>query len=111
MHQNKFLYRHTHYQHHRLVAPYAIGALYNYPLEGLLLDIFGGALSFLVSGMTARMGVTHMPYNLVKRPKGGFEARLKKKLVAVLGFICLLFQALASYRNIFLAEVCHRTGR
>jgi len=139
MHQNKFLYRHIHSQHHRLVVPYAIGALYNHPLEGLLLDTLGGAISFLVSGMTARTAViffcfaviktvddhcglwlpgnifhlffqnntayhdihhqlhgtkfnysqpffsiwdrllgTHMPYKLVKRPEGGFEARLKK---------------------------------
>ncbi|ERM94367.1 hypothetical protein AMTRI_Chr04g189700 [Amborella trichopoda] len=136
MHQNKFLYRHIHSQHHRLVVPYAIGALYNHPLEGLLLDTFGGALSYLVSGMTERTAVvffcfavvktvddhcglwlpgnifhlvfqnntayhdihhqlqgtkynysqpffaiwdkllgTHMPYSLVKRPEGGFEAR------------------------------------
>jgi sphinganine C4-monooxygenase len=44
MHQNKFLYRHVHSQHHRLVVPYAIGALYNHPLEGLLLDTLGGAI-------------------------------------------------------------------
>ncbi|KAF7126439.1 hypothetical protein RHSIM_Rhsim11G0089500 [Rhododendron simsii] len=139
MHQNKFLYRHIHSQHHRLVVPYAIGALYNHPLEGLLLDTFGGAISFLVSGMTARTAViffcfaviktvddhcglwlpgnifhlffqnntayhdihhqlqgtkynysqpffpiwdkllgTHMPYRLVKRAEGGFEARVVK---------------------------------
>ncbi|KAF5444507.1 hypothetical protein F2P56_033633 [Juglans regia] len=139
MHQNKFLYRHVHSQHHRLVVPYAIGALYNHPLEGLLLDTLGGALSFLVSGMTARTAViffcfavvktvddhcglwlpgnifhiifqnnsayhdihhqlpglkynysqpffpiwdkllgTYMPYNLVKRPEGGLEARAMK---------------------------------
>ncbi|CAN4122165.1 unnamed protein product [Withania somnifera] len=139
MHQNKFLYRHIHSQHHRLVVPYAIGALYNHPLEGLLLDTFGGALSFLVAGMTARTAViffcfavvktvddhcglwlpgnifhlffqnntayhdihhqlqgtkfnysqpffpiwdkllgTYVPYSLVKRPEGGFEARLMK---------------------------------
>ncbi|VVA33341.1 PREDICTED: sphinganine [Prunus dulcis] len=141
MHQNKFLYRHVHSQHHRLVVPYAIGALYNHPLEGLLLDTFGGAISFLVSGMTARTAViffcfaviktvddhcglwlpgnifhilfqnntayhdihhqlqglkynysqpffplwdklfgTYMPYNLVKRPEGGFEARAVKAM-------------------------------
>ncbi|MFS7982903.1 putative sphingolipid C4-monooxygenase [Helianthus anomalus] len=139
MHVNKFLYRHIHSQHHKLVVPYAIGALYNHPLEGLLLDTVGGAISFLVSGMTARTAViffcfavvktvddhcglwlpgnlfhmffqnntayhdihhqlhglkynfsqpffpiwdkllgTHMPYDLVKRPEGGFEARLSK---------------------------------
>lgn len=139
MHQNLFLYRHIHSQHHRLVVPYAIGALYNHPLEGLLLDTFGGAISFLISGMTARTAViffcfavvktvddhcglwlpgnifhllfqnntayhdihhqlqgtkfnysqpffpiwdkllgTYVPYRLVKRPEGGFEARLIK---------------------------------
>ncbi|KAJ6804637.1 protein SUR2 [Iris pallida] len=139
MHQNKFLYRHIHSQHHRLVVPYAIGALYNHPLEGLLLDTFGGALSFLISGMTARTAVfffcfavmktvddhsglwlpgnifqmffqnntayhdihhqlqgtkfnysqpffstwdkilgTHMPYRLLTRKEGGFEARPMK---------------------------------
>lgn len=139
MHQNKFLYRHIHSQHHRLVVPYAIGALYNHPIEGLLLDTVGGAISFLVSGMTARTAViffcfavvktvddhcglwlpgnifhlffqnntayhdihhqlqglkynysqpffpiwdkilgTHMPFNLVKRAEGGFEARPAK---------------------------------
>ncbi|CAJ1976869.1 unnamed protein product [Sphenostylis stenocarpa] len=140
MHQNKFLYRHVHSQHHRLVVPYAIGTLYNHPIEGLLLDTIGGAISFLVSGMTARTAViffcftvvkavddhcglrlpgnifhlffqnntayhdihhqlqglkynysqpffsiwdkllgTYMPFNLVKRPGGGFEARLAKE--------------------------------
>ncbi|KAK4758416.1 hypothetical protein SAY87_019717 [Trapa incisa] len=139
MHQNKFLYRHIHSQHHKLVVTCAIGALYNHPLEGLLLDTFGGAISFLVSGMTARTAVyffcfavvktvddhcglwlpgnifhmffnnntayhdihhqlqglkynysqpffsiwdkilgTHMPYDLVKRPGGGYEAKLIK---------------------------------
>lgn len=57
MHHNKFLFRHIYSQHHRLVVPYAIGALYNHPLEGLLLDTFGGAISFLISGMTARTAV------------------------------------------------------
>ncbi|XP_027366348.1 very-long-chain aldehyde decarbonylase GL1-9-like [Abrus precatorius] len=139
MHQNKFLYRHIHSQHHRLVVPYAIGALYNHPIEGLLLDTVGGAISFLASGMTARTAVvffcfavmktvddhcglwlpgnifhlffqnntayhdihhqlqglkynysqpffplwdkllgTYMPFNLVRRPEGGFEARPAK---------------------------------
>ncbi|KAJ6837667.1 protein SUR2 [Iris pallida] len=66
MHQNKLLYRHIHSQHHRLVVPYAIGALYNHPLEGLLLDTFGGALSFLISGMTARTSVAFFCFAVMK---------------------------------------------
>ncbi|KAI3807604.1 hypothetical protein L1987_23535 [Smallanthus sonchifolius] len=136
MHTNKFLYRHIHAKHHKLVVPYAVGAFYNNPLEGLL-DTVGGAIAFLISGMTARTAViffcfaviktvddhcglwlpgnlfhiffqnntafhdihhqlpaynfsqpffsiwdkllgTHMPYEIVKRPEGGFEARLSK---------------------------------
>ncbi|XP_039126369.1 very-long-chain aldehyde decarbonylase GL1-9-like [Dioscorea cayenensis subsp. rotundata] len=66
MHQNKFLYRHIHSQHHRLVVPYAIGALYNHPLEGLLLDTFGGAISFLLAGMTARTAVYFFSFAVIK---------------------------------------------
>ncbi|KAM1030355.1 hypothetical protein EV1_033873 [Malus domestica] len=102
MHQNKFLYRHVHSQHHRLVVPYAIGALYNHLLEGLLLDTFRRALSFLnnttyhdihhqLQGLKYnysqpffpiwdKLFGTYMPYNLVKRPKRGFEARAMKAM-------------------------------
>eukprot|EP01018_Ginkgo_biloba_P037789 Gb_31807 [translate_table: standard] len=66
MHQNKFLYRHVHSQHHKLVVPYAIGALYNHPLEGLLLDTVGGAISYLVSGMTARTAVLFFSFAIIK---------------------------------------------
>ncbi|GLJ50507.1 hypothetical protein SUGI_1076160 [Cryptomeria japonica] len=66
MHHNKFLYRHVHSQHHKLVVPYAIGALYNHPLEGLLLDTLGGAISYLVSGMTARTAVLFFSFAVVK---------------------------------------------
>ncbi|WOL03791.1 sphinganine C4-monooxygenase 1-like [Canna indica] len=66
MHQNKFLYRHIHSQHHRLVVPYALGALYNHPVEGLLLDTLGGAISFLVSGMTPRTSVFFFCFAVIK---------------------------------------------
>lgn len=66
MHQNKFLYRHIHSQHHRLIVPYAVGALYNHPLEGFLLDTLGGAISFLISGMTPRTSVFFFCFAVMK---------------------------------------------
>ncbi|KAJ4960263.1 hypothetical protein NE237_020173 [Protea cynaroides] len=66
MHHNKFLYRHIHSQHHRLVVPYAFGALYNHPLEGLMLDTIGGALSFLLSGMLPRASIFFFSFATIK---------------------------------------------
>ncbi|XP_037424826.1 sphinganine C4-monooxygenase 2-like [Triticum dicoccoides] len=56
MHRNKFMYRHVHSWHHRLVLPYAFGVQYNHPVEGLL-DTVGGALAFLASGMSSRVSI------------------------------------------------------
>ncbi|KAL6566470.1 Arf guanine nucleotide exchange factor sbh1 [Orobanche gracilis] len=66
MHHNKFLYRHIHSQHHRLIVPYAFGALYNHPIEGLLLDTVGGALSFLISGMSPRSSIFFFSFATLK---------------------------------------------
>ncbi|KAF3338069.1 sphinganine C(4)-monooxygenase 1-like protein [Carex littledalei] len=66
LHTNTYLYRHIHSYHHCLVVPCAIGALYNHPLEGLLVDTLGGAISFLVSGMTARTSVYFFCLSVMK---------------------------------------------
>ncbi|KAK8686804.1 hypothetical protein V6N13_125821 [Hibiscus sabdariffa] len=52
LHQNKFLYKHLHSKHHRLVVSYPFGAIYSHPVEGLLFDIIGGTLAIFVSGMS-----------------------------------------------------------
>lgn len=66
MHTNKFLYKHIHSKHHTLVVPYSFGALYNHPLEGLILDTIGGALSFLLSGMTPRTSIFFFSFATIK---------------------------------------------
>ncbi|KAI3467358.1 hypothetical protein Pfo_024021 [Paulownia fortunei] len=66
MHHNKFLYRHIHSQHHRLIVPYSFGALYNHPLEGVLLDTVGGALAFLASGMSPRASIFFFSFATLK---------------------------------------------
>lgn len=57
MHVNKFMYKHVHSWHHRLVVPYSFGAQYTHPIEGFLLDTMGGVMGFLLSGMSARTSI------------------------------------------------------
>ncbi|KAF3450403.1 hypothetical protein FNV43_RR06484 [Rhamnella rubrinervis] len=66
LHHNKFLYKHIHSHHHRLVVPHTFGALYNHPLEGLLIDTIGGALSFLLSGMSRRVSIFFFSFATIK---------------------------------------------
>ncbi|XP_065001554.1 sphinganine C4-monooxygenase 1-like isoform X2 [Musa acuminata AAA Group] len=66
MHRNRFLYRHIHSWHHRLVVPYSFGSQYNHPVEGLLLDTCGGALAFVVSGMSPRTSIFFFSFSAIK---------------------------------------------
>lgn len=65
-HESRFLYRHFHSHHHRLYVPYSFGALYNHPLEGLLLDSAGGAISHALALMTVRQGILLFTFSTFK---------------------------------------------
>ena len=54
MHTNRWLYKQFHSVHHRLYVPYAFGALYNHPLEGLVLDTVGTGIAEFLACMTTR---------------------------------------------------------
>jgi len=66
MHEVRFLYRLLHSHHHRLYVPYAFGALYNHPLEGMLLDTLGAEMARLCSGMTLRQTVVFFTLSTFK---------------------------------------------
>ncbi|CAI6336531.1 unnamed protein product [Periconia digitata] len=66
MHLNKWLYVTLHSRHHRLYVPYAYGALYNHPAEGLILDTLGAGVSSLVMGMTPRQCMWFFTTSTVK---------------------------------------------
>ena len=56
-HVNKWLYTTIHSRHHRLYVPYAYGALYNHPAEGLFMDTLGTGVAYMISGMTVRQSM------------------------------------------------------
>ena len=66
MHMNKYLYTTFHSRHHRLYVPYAYGALYNHPVEGLVLDTLGTGIAYLVSGMTVRQSIWFFTCSTIK---------------------------------------------
>lgn len=66
MHVNKWLYKQFHSTHHRLYVPYAYGALYNHPVEGLLLDIIGAILAERLSSMTIRQAMCLFAFSTLK---------------------------------------------
>ncbi|KAK9449336.1 fatty acid hydroxylase superfamily-domain-containing protein [Limtongia smithiae] len=66
MHSYKYLYKTFHSRHHRLYVPYAFGALYNHPFEGLLMDTIGAGLSFKLCGLTIRESLIFFAFSTVK---------------------------------------------
>ncbi|PKA65199.1 Sphinganine C(4)-monooxygenase 2 [Apostasia shenzhenica] len=66
LHMNNFLYKHIHSKHHKLIVPYAFGAQYLHPLEGLFSDGLAGALAVVASGMTPRTATFFISFSTVK---------------------------------------------
>ena len=66
MHTNKFLYKQFHSWHHRLYVPYAFGALYNHPLEGLFLDSMGALVAEWTTGMSTRQAMLLFIFSTLK---------------------------------------------
>lgn len=54
MHLSPFLYKHFHSRHHQLYVPYAYGALFNNPVEGLLLDTIGTGVASMIVHLSQR---------------------------------------------------------
>lgn len=54
MHMHPFFYRHFHSRHHMLYVPYAYGALFNNPVEGLMLDTVGTGVASMVVHLSQR---------------------------------------------------------
>ncbi|XP_078436323.1 sphinganine C4-monooxygenase 1-like [Wolffia australiana] len=52
MHENKFLFKHVHAVHHRLIVPYSYGAQYHTVAEAFGADVLGSGFAMLVSGMS-----------------------------------------------------------
>lgn len=55
-----------HSRHHRLYVPYAFGALYNHPFEGLLMDTIGAGIAYKISGLTVRGGIFFFTFSTMK---------------------------------------------
>ncbi|CAA21900.1 Sphingolipid C4-hydroxylase sur2 [Schizosaccharomyces pombe] len=66
LHYNKKLYNMIHAHHHRLQVPYAMGALYNHPFEGLILDTFGAGVAYLAAGLSPQQAVIFFTLSTLK---------------------------------------------
>lgn len=66
MHEVKWLYKTFHSRHHRLYVPYAFGALYNHPFEGLLMDTIGAGIAYKISGLRIRGAMAFFTFSTMK---------------------------------------------
>ncbi|EXB22795.1 Sphingoid base hydroxylase 2 [Morus notabilis] len=66
MHQNKFLYKHIHAQHHRVIVNYPFAANYHHFLEGFTQDTIGGILAIRLSGMSPRASIFFFSFAVIK---------------------------------------------
>ena len=49
-----------------MYVPYAYGALYNHPLEALLLDTIGAGLAYKIVGMSPRQAIVFFCFSTIK---------------------------------------------
>ncbi|KAF9947042.1 hypothetical protein BGZ70_002905 [Mortierella alpina] len=61
-----FLYKHFHSRHHRLYVNCPMGALYNHPFEGFMMDSLGASIAFLISGMGNRGALVFFSISTLK---------------------------------------------
>lgn len=66
VHVNTWLYKHIHSVHHQLLTVYAYGALYNNPIEAILLDTMGAGVSMYLSGMTCKVATCFFVFSTIK---------------------------------------------
>ncbi|KAF3340097.1 sphinganine C(4)-monooxygenase 2-like protein [Carex littledalei] len=66
MHSNRYLYRHVHSWHHRIVAPYPFAAQYNHPIDGIVTETLAGAVAFFISGMTPGTSIIFFIFATIK---------------------------------------------
>ena len=57
---------HVHKFHHRVYVPYCFAALYNHPVETVIVDVIGASLGFMLSGLTTRQAMWFLVLSQLK---------------------------------------------
>uniref|UniRef100_A0A1D1YJB9 aldehyde oxygenase (deformylating) n=1 Tax=Anthurium amnicola TaxID=1678845 RepID=A0A1D1YJB9_9ARAE len=65
-HEIKFLYKHVHAMHHRMVVPYSFGAQYIHPIDAFFGNMVEGAIAITVTGMSPRTATVLFSLLVVK---------------------------------------------